>query len=37
MAFLLPHSVKCRTEAVNNLSRSPETWKLLKQKSFYQS
>ena len=27
---LIPHRVKCRTEAVNNLSRPLETWKMLK-------
>jgi len=26
----IPHKAKCRTDAVNHLSRSPETWKILK-------
>jgi len=26
----IPHRVKCQTKAVNHLSRSLETWKMLK-------
>ena len=30
LSYRIPHRVKCRTEVVNNLSRSLETCKVLK-------
>jgi len=30
LSISIPHGVKCQTEAVKHLSRSPKTWKMLK-------